>query len=181
MSYAYWENTIEKVVSFMTDYCKEHKEKILVHCVNYRTAGALLMSAAIAPDYSIYFHETAEERAPSLEKFKEANAPAMLVSPSMETGIDLPGDLCHTQFILKVPYLSLGDKQVKERLAIDRDWYISSTINRLVQASGRIVRSETDYGKTYILDQCFADLVRYYREFFPSWFIEAIAVERRSV
>ena len=139
-----------------------------------------MSATGMAPDYDIYFHETADERSYILGKFKESKAPAMLVSPSMETGVDLPDDTCRVQFILKVPYLSLGDKQVKERLAIDRDWYISSTINRLVQASGRIVRSEDDWGRTYILDECFADLVRYYKEFFPFWFLESIAVERRS-
>ena len=181
MSHAYWEVTIEKVIRFMSEYCKSHKEKILVHCANYKIASTLMDASSMAPDYNIYFHETAEERSFVLDKFKEAEAPAMLITPSMETGIDLPGDMCRIQFIVKVPYLSLGDKQVKERLAIDRDWYISSTINRLVQASGRIVRSEDDWGRTYILDECFADLVRYYKEFFPSWFLEAIAVERRSV
>jgi len=180
MSRPYWEDTIEKVVRFISEYCKAHKEKILVHCTNYKIAGVLMDASSMSPDYTLYFHETADERSYALSQFKEAEAPAMLVSPSMETGVDLPDDMCRVQFIIKVPYLSLGDKQVKERLAIDKDWYISSTINRLVQASGRIVRSEDDWGKTYIFDECFADLIRYYKEFFPKWFLESVAVERRS-
>jgi len=179
MSYPYWEDTIEKIIKFLMDYCDKHKEKILIHTVNYRITSAI-MSAGFALDYELFFHETAEDRAVSLEKFKESEAPSMMVTPSMESGIDLPGDLCRTQFILKVPYLSLADKQVKERMKIDRDWYISSTINRLVQASGRIVRSEDDWGKTYILDECFADLVKYNKRFFPTWFLESVAVQRRS-
>jgi Rad3-related DNA helicase len=179
MSYSYWEETIEKIVRFLCEYCNTHKEKILIHCVNYKILKVLMnANDLVLNDYSLYSHETSDERSYSLEKFKEAKAPAMLITPSMETGIDLPGDLCRVQFILKVPYLSLVDKQVKERLAIDRDWYISSTINRLVQASGRIVRSEDDWGKTYILDECFADLVRHYKKFFPSWYLDSIAVER---
>jgi Rad3-related DNA helicase len=181
MSYAYWEETIQKIIKFLVEYCNVHKEKVLIHCVNYKILKALMNSNdLIFNDYSIFSHETSEERSYSLEKFKESKSPSMLITPSMETGIDLPGDLCRVQFILKVPYPSLVDKQVKERLAIDRDWYISSTINRLVQASGRIVRSEDDWGKTYILDECFADLVRHYKKFFPSWYLESIAVERRS-
>lgn len=179
MSYPYWEETIEKIIKFLMDYCSKHKEKILIHTVNYRITSAI-MSAGFALDYDIHFHETASDRAMSLEQFKKAEPPAMMVTPSMESGIDLPGDLCRTQFILKVPYLSLADKQVKERMAIDHDWYMSSTINRLVQASGRIVRSEDDYGTTYILDECFADLIKYNKKFFPAWFLESVAVQRRS-
>jgi len=180
MSYPYWEKTIEDIIKFLTDYCSTHKEKILIHCVNYRITGIIASSIAIAPDYSFFYHEGAGDRTVMLDKFKAAEAPALLVTPSMETGVDLPGDLCRVQFILKVPYLSLGDKQVKERLAIDRDWYASSTINRLVQSCGRIVRSEDDWGKTYILDECFADLVKHYKKLFPKWFLESIAVERRT-
>jgi Rad3-related DNA helicase len=180
MSYPYWENTIEKIVKFLSGYCDEHKEKILVHCANYKIAGSIL-SLLFAPDYTFYFHETSEERTTALGNFKKADAPCMMVTPSMESGVDLPGDLCRTQFILKVPYLSLADKQVKERMAIDHDWYMSSTINRLVQASGRIVRSEDDWGKTYILDECFADLVKHNKKFFPKWFLESVAVQRRVV
>jgi len=180
MSYAYWEITIEKIVRYLSEYCRMNKEKILIHCVNYRIAGIVTSSSGMTHDYSFFYHEGAGDRTVMLDKFKEAEAPAMLVSPSMESGIDLPGDLCRTQFILKIPYLSIADKQVKERMAIDRDWYISSTINRLVQMSGRIIRSEDDWGKTYILDSCFEDLIRYYKKFFPAWFLEAVAVERRS-
>ncbi len=179
MSFPYWEETIKKIITFLTDYCDKHKEKILIHCVNYRITG-IMTSSHIALDYSFFYHDSSTDRTAMLEKFKNADAPALLVTPSMESGVDLPGDLCRTQFILKVPYLSLMDKQVKERMAIDKEWYISSTINRLVQASGRIVRSEDDWGKTYILDECFADLVRHYKDLFPSWFLESIAVERRS-
>ena len=179
MSYSYWEDTIEKIIKFLMDYCDKHKEKILIHTVNYRITSAI-MSAGFALDYELFFHETAEDRAVSLEKFKESEPPSMMVTPSMESGIDLPGDLCRTQFILKVPYLSLADRQVKERMKIDHDWYISSTINRLVQASGRIVRSEDDWGKTYILDECFADLIKYNKKFFPKWFLDSVAVQRRS-
>jgi len=180
MSYSYWEATIEKIVRYLSEYCKTHKEKILIHCVNYRIAGIVTSSSGMTHDYSFFYHEGAGDRTVMLDKFKEADAPAMLVSPSMESGVDLPGDLCHVQFILKVPYLSIADKQVQERMAIDRDWYISCTINRLVQMCGRIVRSEDDWGKTYILDECFADLIRHNKRFFPSWFLESVAVERRS-
>lgn len=180
MSYAYWEETIEKIIRYLSEYCRTHKEKILIHCVNYRIAGILTSATGMTHDYDFYYHDSASEREIMLDRFKESEAPSMLVTPSMESGVDLPGDLCHVQFILKVPYLSLADEQVKQRLAIDRDWYISSTINRLVQSCGRIVRSEDDYGKTYILDECFYDLVRNYKYLFPKWFLEAVAVERTS-
>lgn len=182
MSYPNWESTMERVLKYLGGYCQSHldkKEKIFIHTANYNITSALLNATEWCLHYDVFSHETADTRDETLASFKSAEPPAIMVTPSMESGVDLPGDLCRVQFILKVPYLSLGDIQVQKRMEIDRDWYIASTVNRLVQASGRIVRSEDDWGKTYILDECFADLIKYYKKFFPNWFLEAVCVERR--
>ncbi len=169
-----WKDTIEEIVPFLDGYCKCHKEKILVHCTNYKIADIVTSASHLFGNYQVCYHENAGERSGALYNFKRADPPAILISPSMETGVDLAGDLCRVQFILKVPFLSIGDIQVKERMNIDYPWYISSTIARLVQSSGRIVRSKNDWGVTYILDVCFDDLFRRYRGFFPRWFSESV-------
>ncbi len=174
MNRSSWEATLEKIISFLIAYCKYHKEKILIHCVNYGITSRIISASSLFEDYQVFYHRNAKERSDSLHDFKRADPPALLISPSMETGVDLPGDLCRKQFILKVPFLSLGDKQVEKRMAVDYDWYVSCAIARLIQASGRIVRSPTDWGTTYILDSCFGDLIKRHRRFFTSWFLESV-------
>src|SRR5882724_3565663 len=41
---------------------------------------------------------------------------SVLLAPSLDRGIDLPGDDCRAIIVCKVPYPNLGDKQISARL-----------------------------------------------------------------
>lgn len=174
MNYKHREDTLKNIIPFLIKYCKYYKEKILIHCVNYEIANMVQDAFQSFDGYRIFYHKNAKERIEALDKFKSAKPPALIISPSMETGVDLIGDICRVQFILKIPYLPLGDKQVKKRMDIDYFWYVNNAIARLVQSYGRIVRSKDDWGITYILDSCFDDLLKKHRSFFPPWFLESV-------
>ncbi len=73
-------------------------------------------------------------------------------------GIDLKDDLSRLCIVCKVPYANLGDKWTKTRMDEDKEWYITAACMNLVQMSGRSIRSDTDFAKTYILD---ADFMRF--------------------
>lgn len=78
--------------------------------------------------------------------------PTVVVSPSMAFGVDLPDDLSRFQIVMKLPYLSLGDKRVSELFKRDKDWYAMKMFVKLIQMCGRSTRSKDDYSSTYILD-----------------------------
>jgi len=82
----------------------------------------------------------------------------ILVGPTLNTGVDLPGDECRFIIILKVPFPSMADKLVKEKLKLFPLWYNSSTSNEIIQGIGRGVRYDGDWCVTYILDACFWNL-----------------------
>jgi Rad3-related DNA helicase len=90
----------------------------------------------------------------TLTAFKEykGELPAVLVSPSMFEGIDLPGDLSRFQILVKAPFPSLGDKRMKFILDHHPDLYNVITIMKMVQGAGRSVRSMEDHAVTYCLD-----------------------------
>jgi hypothetical protein len=87
-----------------------------------------------------------------LEEFKKSESPMVLISPSMNEGVDLPGDLCRFQIIYKLPYPDLADKQIRLRANADEDWYNYKTSLALIQAYGRGMRHEDDYCTTYLID-----------------------------
>ena len=66
------------------------------------------------PNYDIITHNS-NNRENVLNKFRESSAPMVLISPSMNEGVDLPGDLCRFQIIFKLPYLPFEDPWVKKR------------------------------------------------------------------
>ena len=88
----------------------------------------------------------------------------ILVGPTLNTGIDLPGDECRFIVILKVPYPSLADKLVNERNKLYPLWYNTHTSNEIIQGIGRGVRYNGDWCVTYILDACFNALYKSTKE-----------------
>ena len=88
-------------------------------------------------------------------KIHELSDNTILVGPSLNEGIDLPGELCRFIIIMKVPYPSLADKLVKEKMKLFPLWYNSTTSNDIIQGIGRGVRFDGDWCVSYILDACF--------------------------
>lgn len=113
-----------------------------------------------------------------LEEFRNSDPStgAVLVASGMYEGIDLPYDFARWQVITVVPYPPLGEEWIKERAESDPEWYAWETIKSLVQASGRIVRAEDDFGVTYIADSQFQRLWSGWRDLFPAYFKDAVSL-----
>jgi Rad3-related DNA helicase len=88
-------------------------------------------------------------------KHKTSKEPLVLCSSSLEEGVDLYDDLSRFQIIIKMPFLSLGDKRIKLLSEIESSWYISRMWSSVIQMCGRSTRSENDHAVTYILDNKF--------------------------
>jgi ATP-dependent DNA helicase DinG len=168
-----------KLVPAMERILSEHpSDQTLVHTVSYdltRYLQAELSNQGIAT--LTYTNST--EREGVLSNFRAGQA-RVLLAPSMDRGIDLPGDLCRVQVIAKVPYLNLGDRWVKARMSSPNRregnrWYKVNAIRSIVQGSGRGVRSEEDTCTTYVLDQQFEmGLWGEWRHLWPLWWREAL-------
>jgi len=100
----------------------------------------------------------------TVHKFSENT---ISVGPTLNEGVDLPGDECRFIIILKVPYPSLGDRYVKEKIKFFPLWYNSSTSNEIIQGIGRGIRFDGDWCVTYIFDACFWNLYLSTQEQYP--------------
>lgn len=151
------------------------REKALVHTVSYSLARYIHANSRHCGRMVVY--DDAKSRHNALETYKSSPYPLVIIAPSMERGIDLPGDLCRVVIIAKVPFRSLGDNQVRKRLysaADGRSWYAADAIRTIVQMCGRGVRNESDWAITYIIDAQFGRLYREWKNFFPAWWREAL-------
>jgi len=149
-------------------------ERGIIHSHSYLLAEAVSMSLTNTPHAArLTFPLKADEREAALAKHKKLSN-SILLSPSITEGFDFKDDLARFQVIIKCPFPSLGDKQVEAKLARDRDWYEAETLKTILQACGRICRSETDHGSTYILDSDAARLLRQHWDELPKWFTRAI-------
>ena len=100
----------------------------------------------------------------------------ILVGPTLNEGIDLPGDQCRFIIILKCPYPNLGDRYVKEKIKYFPLWYNASTSNNIIQGIGRGIRYDGDWCVTYIFDGCFWNLYKSTQEQYPQELQERIKI-----
>lgn len=163
-----------KLIKSIREIINEHpNEKGLIHTVSYSLATYI--SSKIDSDRFITHNGSG--RTEALDRFKSSPGPAILISPSMERGVDLPYDAARWCIVAKLPFPDLSDKQTSTRLyssSFGRYWYSWMTACSLMQSTGRIVRAVDDWGVSYILDKQFEDFYGKNNSLFYDWWIEAL-------
>lgn len=152
-NFKYENQTLENQIKMgdaIEDIIDSHKdEKGIVFCQGYRYADMLEM---IARD-RLVFH-TKEDRKKVLNKWLSSFDDKVLAGLKMEQGLDLKNEASRFSVVFKAPFMDARDPRVEARLALGHwNWYMMMAQQTLMQAYGRIVRSETDYGTMYVLDE----------------------------
>lgn len=87
-----------------------------------------------------------------IDTFKHSPPPMALVSPSVSTGYDFPGDQCEYQIVCKIPFPDGRSKIVKARQEDDAEYGPYNAMQTLVQTFGRGARSKQDRCENFITD-----------------------------
>lgn len=157
MAKKYEKESLPKMADAICKVVDAHPDdRILIHCVSYGRADRIrdTLRKHVDGDRPVIIYQESAGKNAALDAYLKAER-AILVAPSMDRGVDLPGDACRVQIIAKIPYPNMGDKQVAAR-AHSRGgdlWYAVETIATLMQMTGRGVRSEDDHCVTYVLDE----------------------------
>ena len=154
---------------------KHANQKGIVHCVTYKIGEQIASHFASTSHASrIIFPKSADDREDAFRQHTTSTEPTIIISPSMSEGFDFADDLSRFQILAKCPFPYLGDRQVAAKKEQDPAWYDAQTVSTIIQATGRIVRSEKDHGVSYILDSDFMFLWDKRKNFFPKWWRDAI-------
>jgi Rad3-related DNA helicase len=156
------------------DLLKYPEQKVLVHTVSYQLRNYLRDN--LTCQERLVTHES-DNREEALESFKASRRPLVMLSPSFDRGVDLPeADNCGAVIVCKMPYLSLGDPQVKAKVDLPGGWtwYALKACQTLVQMTGRSVRSPRQQCHTYIYDAQFSRLRSRMQDVLPAWWQAAI-------
>lgn len=164
-------------VTALRNVCDRHpNERILVHTVSYELARFLVAGMARTLDRPVYTYTESGSRDLTLAKFRR-DARAVLVAPSMDRGVDLADDACRVIVVAKIPFPNLGDPQIGKRMRLEngQQWYVVQAVRKLVQMTGRAVRSADDWCITYILDrQMTSNILRKHKGLLPKWWLESL-------
>jgi ATP-dependent DNA helicase DinG len=153
-------------------------QKGLIHCVSYKLGNALIDGMKFTKHAGRLLIHDSKTRQEVFDQFVSNGGNHVMVSPSMERGVSLDGDLARFIIILKCPYLYLGDKIVSTRVysgATGQSWYTASMLLTVLQMSGRGMRSEDDSCTTYILDSNFSKTLNRNARMLPHWWRDAIS------
>lgn len=160
---------------------KHPDDRILVHTVSYSLntylEDRLRQESCL---FRLVSYHSASEKQRAIDTYIHTPK-SILLAPSLDRGIDLPDDDCRVIIVCKVPFPSLGDKQVSARLHSKggQQWYTVRTIRSLVQMTGRGMRSADDYCESYLLDKAFLDNIwRRNKNLLPQWWVQALVWNR---
>ena len=152
-----------------------HKDdKGIIHTTSYEQLNFIRENVSEANRRRLLVTDPEIERDEIISEHIAAKKPTVLISPSLHLGLDLKDDLSRFQIITKVPYLSLADRWVNEKVKVNQQWYNWQTALKLVQGYGRSIRSKEDWAITYVLDSAFGWFVSKNKHILPDWFTQAI-------
>lgn len=150
--------TLPKAYVTINEILNTHiNDKGIIHCNSREFANKVLENVW---DYGRFItYKNSFEKELAIKELQDSDN-GVIVAYSLEEGLNLPDDDIRFQILLKCPYPSLADKQIKARQKADYTWYLLETIRKLIQTVGRGMRHEDDYCKNYLIDTSFKNILK---------------------
>jgi len=175
LSYRNKHKTYPHLIKDIDKICDNHRdEKGIIHTHNFEIAELAMEKCKKSVKDRLLFQKNFNNKKELLSEHSRSDN-SIIIAPAMHEGLDLKYDLARFQIICKVPYQSfVNNPQLEARMKLSKSYYDYLTSLKLIQSYGRIVRSETDWGITYILDQDFQRFKNMASHMLPEWFKDAI-------
>jgi Rad3-related DNA helicase len=164
---------LNKIIESALEICNNHpNDKGVIHTHNNEIIQAMQKKIKNSKRFLIREYNVTNEEI--LKMHKNSLMPTVLVSPSLDTGVSLDGDLGRFQIILKAPYMPLSSKRIKKKFETNPQQYVMKMLNNLIQMCGRCTRAKEDHSITYILDGNITKAVLQNKKHLPKHFINRI-------
>jgi len=175
MKYGMSEDEERQWVKEVDDFISQRLDrKGIIHTVSYARTELLLKYSRYANLMIASSSAASSASTLTLQRFKAAPDPAILVGPNWMTGIDLPGTLAEYTIIPKIPFADITDPLHKARSEDNPDygWYDAGL--KLVQSIGRAMRSKDDRNECLITDKAFGAYLGQHKNMLPDWIRSAV-------
>lgn len=168
MSNAFREQNFPLIRNAIYELCNRFdNKKGIIQTWTYANAKEIYDNAPEALQSRMLLYNGSSAKQEIIEYHKTTEVPTILIGPTLNEGIDLPGDECRFIILMKMPYPYLGDNLTKAKMKLFPSWYENETAKTVIQAIGRGNRYHDDWCVTYILDGCFGQLFNKTRDQFP--------------
>lgn len=179
MNYQNIDNSLPKIIDNIKFILDQHKgEKGIIHTNNYKITQDIINN--IDDDRLIYINDDKMNNEDLLNEHYKSNKDTVIISPSLYAGADLKDDLSRFQIIVKLPFLSLGDRRVNKKSQVNQQWYVIEMLRTFIQMCGRSTRHKEDYCVTYVLDSSFAYYITNNAKFFTKSFLKRVILDKNK-
>jgi Rad3-related DNA helicase len=142
MAYRHRQHSVPIAAEKLRELLSQHPERGVIHCTY---AVAKQLKAHLGDEERILWADKNNRN----EKYQEfLDSPAadgrVLVASSLYEGVDLNYDRARWQVLCQVPWLSLAEPAVQERLRQRPESYAWAAIRTILQGTGRVCRTPTD-------------------------------------
>lgn len=170
-SHANWDANFEEMITKIRKVMGIFKDaKGLIHTPSY--AASRQIQAALN-DSRVVSHESHDFQE-ALEDFYVSKEPQVFLSPVCQQGVDFKGDRARFQIVLRVPYMNTSDEFVAHKVQNDFPWYNYQALIVFGQQCGRVNRSESDFGVTFLMDERFNKFIAKNAKKIPAWLKDAM-------
>lgn len=148
--------------------------KGLIQTPSYKLAEQIMRGSRY-PHWMITHERNSVATENAVMRLKSCAPPAVLVSPSISTGLDFAYGEAEYQVIPKLPFPVVKGSRIMEarcnkKQGGDPEYADYLMVQHLVQSCGRIMRAPDDRGETFILDMNLNWVRTRCKRQFPAWF-----------
>lgn len=177
MSARFLDENTQWAIDSVTRIVREHAtDSGIIHSGSYELNNRIWNGLPTDVKKRIVLYRGSEEKEIAIKKMSKKKG-LVLMGPSILEGLNMIDEQSRFQIFLKVPYPHLGDKYVAAKLKYSQQWYNWKTSIAILQGVGRSIRTPEDWALTYILDGCFADLMKSAGDQFPPEFKSRLKIE----
>lgn len=169
---AIWMARIDQIIARRLD------RKGIIFTVSYKRRDLLFQVSKYA---DLMFSHGQKDVIEMVRRFKAADPPAILVSPTVTSGWDFPEDDCRYIIVGKIPYPDTQDPVMVARQESDKEWSSFIAMQTLVQEAGRGTRSSADKCEVLIIDDSWTWYWTKYKHYAPAWFQKRVRGSLSSV
>jgi len=157
---------IMKIDSLLNSHSSERG---VIHTTTNIIAEELLANSIHAN--RLYSYSGTVEKIELLKRLPNLPKNAVIIGPSLFTGVDLYDDLARFNIIVKLGYPNVGSRVWKRRFDFQPDVYFGEAASVLEQSAGRTTRHKDDYSTTYILDDRAKNFISKNKRYFSESFL----------
>jgi Rad3-related DNA helicase len=150
----------------------------VIHSGSYKRQQLILRHLQQANLGIPIFAPTPRHLIRDLDDFRCARRGAVLISPAVTTGVDLPRTDCEYQILSKVPFPDARAGIAKARYRRIAGYKHAQIMQTIVQAYGRAVRFEDDAAEFFIIDNYAEKFLRDNARYAPEYFNDAVEFTR---